>query len=110
MKNLIYLKDVVTLKVSPDKCTCCGMFLEACPHGVLSLNNKRIDISNRDACMECGACSRNCPVDAVFVEAGVGCAAAVINGMLGRQDASGCCCIVDPQKPSAGNAGSSCCG
>ena len=48
-------------------------------------------IRNRDACMECGACSRNCPVGAVSVEAGVGCAAAVINGMLNRQNAS-CCC------------------
>ncbi len=86
MKDLIYLKDVVTLRVDADKCTGCGMCLEVCPHGVLEIDEKRVRIRNRDACMECGACSRNCPVGAVSVEAGVGCAAAVINGMLNRQN------------------------
>ncbi len=109
MNDLTYLKDVVTLKVTPEKCTGCGTCLDVCPHNVLSLDNKRIGISDRDACMECGACSRNCPFGAIFVEAGVGCAAAVINGMLGRDD-SCCCCTVDPKRPSEGNVGSGCCG
>ena len=75
MKDLIYLKDVVTLRVDSDKCTGCSMCLEVCPHGVLAIDEKRVLIRNRDACMECGACSLNCPVGAVSVEAGVGCAA-----------------------------------
>ncbi|MFA5181035.1 MAG: mercury methylation ferredoxin HgcB [Syntrophales bacterium] len=108
MKNLTYLKDVVTLKVDTDKCTGCAMCLEVCPHGVLTIDEKRVRIRNRDACMECGACSLNCPVGAVFVEAGVGCAAAVINGMLNRQSSS-CCCSVDPKNPSAGKAVGTCC-
>ena len=108
MKDLIYLKDVVTLRVDSDKCTGCGMCLEVCPHGVLAINEKRVLIRTRDACMECGACSINCPVGAVFVEAGVGCAAAVINGMLNRESAS-CCCFVDPKNPSAGKAAGTCC-
>lgn len=108
MKDLIYLKDVVTLRVDSDKCTGCGMCLEVCPHGVMAIEEKRVRIGNRDACMECGACNRNCPFGAVSVEAGVGCAAAVINGMLGGQNAS-CGCSVDPKNPSLGKAGGTCC-
>jgi ferredoxin len=33
-------------------------------------------------CMECGACSLNCPADAIEVKSGVGCAAAVLHSML----------------------------
>jgi len=108
MGNWLYLKDVVTLRVDADQCTGCGMCLEVCPHGVLEIAERRVRIRNRDACMECGACSRNCPVGAVSVEAGVGCAAAVINGMLNRQSAS-CGCFVDPKNPSAGKSKGACC-
>jgi NAD-dependent dihydropyrimidine dehydrogenase PreA subunit len=108
MKDMIYLRDVVTLRLDSDKCSGCGMCLEVCPHGVLAIDEKRVRFRNRDACMECGACSRNCPFGAVSVEAGVGCAAAVINGMLNRQGGS-CCCYVDPENPSPGRAGGACC-
>ncbi len=107
MRKLVYLKDVVTLKIDEAKCTGCGMCLDVCPREVLKMNGRRVRIGDRDACMECGACSRNCPAGAIFVEAGVGCAAAVINGMLGRTD-SPCCCTVDPKKPSSGKPGSCC--
>ena len=95
MENMIYLRDVVTLNLNEGKCTGCGMCIEVCPHAVLSMNGKkRASIQNRDACMECGACSRNCPTEAVSVQSGVGCAAAVINTMLGRSDAP-CCGPLD---------------
>jgi NAD-dependent dihydropyrimidine dehydrogenase PreA subunit len=94
MGNLAYLKDVVTLALDREKCTGCGMCLEVCPHEVFRMNGRKVQIGDRDACMECGACSRNCPAGAVTVDAGVGCAAAVINGMLGRKD-TGCCCVAD---------------
>jgi ferredoxin len=108
MRKLVYLKDVVTLKIDEARCTGCGMCLDVCPHEVLKMNGKRVQIVDRDACMECGACSRNCPAGAVFVEAGVGCAAAVINGMLGRKN-SACCCTVDPKKSSVDKPQGSCC-
>jgi ferredoxin len=48
-----------------------------------------------DACMECGACALNCPVDAMRVEAGVGCAEGMINQWLREHgpghSGSGCC-------------------
>ncbi len=97
MGRMLYLKDVVTLKLDEEKCVRCGMCLVVCPHAVLSPNNGRVRIENRDACMECGACAQNCPTQALRVNAGVGCAAAVINSALGRKD-SACCCVIEPKK------------
>lgn len=107
MNQLIYLKDVVTLKLDEKKCMGCGMCLLVCPHAVLSLTNGAAEIVNRDACMECGACSRNCPAEALSVQSGVGCAAAVINSALGRKNAA-CCCTVDSGSSSEANR-SGCC-
>lgn len=103
MHSLSYLKNVVTLKLDEKKCTGCGMCLEVCPHRVFDLNGRKARIQNRDACMECGACNRNCPVGAVAVESGVGCAAAVMNTLLGRS--GDCCCGPDAKSASGG-----CCG
>lgn len=105
MARLLYLKDVVTLSLEDEKCTGCGTCLEVCPHAVLARYNVRVRINDRDACMECGACARNCPVSAIHVKSGVGCAAAVINSMLGR-DSSSCCCVIEPEEsaPTCGDA------
>jgi NAD-dependent dihydropyrimidine dehydrogenase PreA subunit len=99
MGQLVYIKDVVTLKLDQEKCTGCGMCLLVCPHAVLSLTNGSVKIENRDACMECGACAQNCPSDAVTVNAGVGCATAIINAALGREGDS-CCCVIEPKETS----------
>ena len=106
MNRLIYLRDVVTLKLDQKKCMGCGMCLLVCPHVVLSLTNGKIEITNRDACMECGACAQNCPADALSVRSGVGCATAVINSMLGRKKSS-CSCTVDSDVGSRNTSGCS---
>jgi NAD-dependent dihydropyrimidine dehydrogenase PreA subunit len=98
MKRFQYLENVVTLALDKEKCVGCGMCLVVCPHGIFQMTNGRAGIEDRDACMECGACAMNCPTGAVTVCAGVGCAAAVINSLLGR-DSSSCCCVIDPAKP-----------
>ena len=85
MEPLTYLKDVVTLVLDRDKCTGCGLCLLVCPHEVLALDNGVAAVVRRDRCMECSACALNCPVQALTVEPGVGCAAAVINGFLGKK-------------------------
>jgi NAD-dependent dihydropyrimidine dehydrogenase PreA subunit len=97
---LIYLRDVVTLRLDQKKCMGCGTCLLVCPHAVLSLSNGKVEIVNRDACMECGACARNCPSEALDVRSGVGCAAAVINAMLGRKESS-CCCTINSEENSS---------
>lgn len=105
MKHFTYLPDVVTLELDASRCTGCGMCTAVCPHRVFSLVDKRAAIGRRDDCMECGACARNCADGAITVQAGVGCAAAVINGALGRGGGA-CCCQVE-EKTVGG--GSSCC-
>ena len=93
MDTMTYLKDVVSLELNIEKCTGCRMCINVCPHEVFEIVEKRAVIMNRDACMECGACMRNCPEEAIKVNAGVGCAAAVINGFLkGTEPKCGCSC------------------
>jgi len=106
---MVYLKDVVTLNLNEEKCIGCGMCIEVCPHAAIGMNSVgRARIQDRDACMECGACSRNCPFEAISVQAGVGCAAAVINSLLGRKEGECCCLIESETVPPAGKK-STCC-
>lgn len=86
-----YLKDVVTLRLDDSKCAGCSRCEEVCPRAVLRLNNGKATIADRDACIECGACSRNCPVGAITVSAGVGCAYAIIRG-ASKGSAPDCSC------------------
>jgi NAD-dependent dihydropyrimidine dehydrogenase PreA subunit len=97
MGQLIYLKNVTSLTLDEKKCVGCGMCMTVCPHAVFCMNETRARIIHRNACMECGACAKNCLADAIYVKTGVGCAAAVINSFLGRTDAS-CCCVIEPEK------------
>ncbi len=95
MKGFRYLKEVATLKLDQTACIGCSRCLEVCPHQVFSLAEKKASISDLDACMECGACALNCPVKAITVDAGVGCASGLINEWLAeqriRKTGVGCC-------------------
>lgn len=86
-----YLKNVVTLEYNRDKCIGCGRCIEVCPQGVYTIEDKRARVIDRDNCMECGACALNCEYQAITVDAGVGCSAAIIRGMLtGSEPVCGC--------------------
>ena len=110
MKQLEYLKDVVTLQLDIEKCIGCYMCTLVCPQAVFIQDNGKVQIRERDHCMECGACAKNCPADAIFVKVGVGCAAAVINMALGRKN-SACCCTLNPEEDAGaeGDNKRSCC-
>lgn len=94
-----YLKNVATLKLETQKCIGCSMCLDVCPHEVFSMENGKATIVDRNSCMECGACVKNCPVSALEVKTGVGCATAVINGILRG---------TEPDCDCTGNSGSCC--
>lgn len=77
-----YLSNVTTLEFFPEKCTGCFRCVEVCPHQVFLINGGKAVIGDKDLCMECGACMINCAFGAISVNAGVGCASAIINGMI----------------------------
>ena len=92
-----YLKNVTTLSFDAEKCTGCGKCVEVCPHNVFDREGKKAHIADKNACMECGACALNCPAKAIEVNAGVGCAAAMImSWVTGKEPIYGCgdgdCC------------------
>jgi len=92
-----YLKNVATLSFDAGNCTGCGRCAEVCPHGVFERDGRKVRIVEKDFCMECGACALNCPADAIKVNAGVGCAVAIIYSWLtGKEPTCGCgdggCC------------------
>ena len=78
---LKYLKNTVTLRFNQDKCKGCMRCIEVCPRGVFAVDRKKVRVTDRDLCMECGACKMNCAYGALTVTSGVGCAVAIINGM-----------------------------
>lgn len=77
-----YLKNVATLELDSGLCTGCNRCVEVCPHEVFERVGKTVEARNRDRCIECGACMMNCEFGAIHVQAGVGCAAAVLNGLV----------------------------
>lgn len=84
-----YLSNVSTLKLDSQKCIGCGLCTQVCPHPVFELEEDRARIVDSDQCMECGACALNCPVDAITVQAGVGCAHGILKGWLAETES--CC-------------------
>lgn len=86
-----YLKNVTTLVYDAEKCVGCKKCTEVCPHGVFDIYNKKARIVEKDLCMECGACALNCPMKALKVNAGVGCASAIIKSWFtGKEPTCGC--------------------
>lgn len=98
-----YLKNISSLKITDaEKCTGCGTCVEVCPHNVFEIRGRKVSVLDKDACMECGACKMNCAYGVIDVNAGVGCAYAVINGIINKSEPT-CGCSSD-------GSASACCG
>ncbi len=95
-----YLANVSTLNYDLEKCTGCRRCVEVCPQAVFEMRDKRAAITDKDLCMECGACAKNCEFGALTVNSGVGCAAAIINSLING----------GPPSCDCGGGASSCCG
>lgn len=107
-----------TLKLDSSLCINCGTCIDVCPHGVFAPGPDAVVLVNADDCMECGACQRNCPTSAVTVDAGVGCASAMIRAAItgGEETCGDSCCGGGESRAqsccgdSAPGKGDSCCG
>ena len=91
-----------SLAYHPDRCINCRRCTQVCPHAVFAEGSERVELARPAACMECGACALNCPVQAITVQSGVGCAWAMISAALRGKDMDTEC--------SCGGEGSTCCG
>jgi ferredoxin len=85
---MMLTSDINTLSYQPEKCINCNRCIQVCPHNVFTSGEKYISIHNHDDCMECGACQVNCPTEALLVDSGVGCAAAMIFSAVTGKDVS----------------------
>jgi ferredoxin len=80
--QLRYIEEAVTLAYDESLCNGCGLCVAVCPRAVFTMEGRRAALVDRGACLECGACALNCVTGALSVEAGVGCAQAIITGWL----------------------------
>jgi ferredoxin len=92
-----------TLHLDPERCINCKRCLQVCPHAVFTEGPDHVELAEPASCMECGACALNCPVQAITVQSGVGCAWAMISAALRGKD-------MDSGECSCGGDEGSCCG
>ena len=50
--------------IEADECIACGVCVDACPAGVLELNDVAT-VTDEDSCVACGACQDACPAGAI---------------------------------------------
>lgn len=81
-----------TLDLDVLLCNGCGTCMDVCPHAVFERSDGRARIADAEACMECGACQLNCPQQAIRVESGVGCAAAMMASAIRGKKEVTCGC------------------
>ena len=98
-----------TLEYDPELCINCEICSIVCPHGVFASGERVAQVVRREACMECGACQRNCPASAITVESGVGCAAAMIRAALTGKKEATCGPAIGSSCCSEGRETASCC-
>jgi ferredoxin len=94
---------VNTLRYYPERCINCRRCTQVCPHGVFAEGEETAELVRPTECMECGACALNCPVQAIEVQSGVGCAWAMIAAAIRGRD-------MDSAECSCGGETGSCCG
>ncbi|MFX0015832.1 MAG: 4Fe-4S binding protein [Promethearchaeota archaeon] len=74
----------MTAQIFIEKCIGCEWCVNVCPHQIIILDeNKKAQIMVEAECIECGACTLQCPTDAILTHPlGCGCMGGVLKTKL----------------------------
>jgi NADH:ubiquinone oxidoreductase subunit F (NADH-binding)/(2Fe-2S) ferredoxin/Pyruvate/2-oxoacid:ferredoxin oxidoreductase delta subunit len=61
-------KALITYSIDGEKCTGCGVCLNACPVQAISGEKKKTHIIDNNKCTRCGACIESCKFEAILVK------------------------------------------
>jgi len=53
------------IKINHGLCANCGNCVDACPFGVLGMENGKVVVKHPEKCKRCGACVSACPNNAI---------------------------------------------
>lgn len=64
----ISMADRILPVINKQKCILCGLCVDACPEGVLDLQEGELAFANPQDCVYCATCEETCPEGAVRCE------------------------------------------
>ena len=56
----------MAVKIDGEKCTGCGLCVDACPVEAISLENDKAKV-DAEKCVDCGQCVEECPNEAISI-------------------------------------------
>ena len=66
------MADLTLPVIDEKKCTVCGLCVDVCPEGVLTIDAGALTIARPDSCTMCAECEGVCPENAVSVHYRIG--------------------------------------
>ena len=54
----------MAVQIDGEKCTGCGLCVDACPVEAISLENDKVKV-DAEKCVDCGQCVEECPNEAI---------------------------------------------